>query len=264
MFISYFCRMNFHLTKDFEYLKPEIVQVISDFNSYEAGFDTGKRNSVKKIELSDTIAIFKSFKRPNIINQIAYKYFRKSKAKRSFEYANKLLSLGIKTPPPIAYAENFTFVGLQQSYYISKFLDYDLTYRELIHQPDYPNHEIILRAFTKFTFDLHQKGILFLDHSPGNTLIKIKDKGYDFFLVDLNRMKFKILSFDERIQNFARLTSKKQMIEIMADEYSKLYNTNFDKVKERMLYYNNRFRTKFDNKKKIKKIILQKSKGKNQ
>jgi hypothetical protein len=248
--------MNFHLTKDFEYLKPEIVKAISDFNTYEADFDTGKRNSVKKIELSDRIAIFKSFKRPNIINQIAYKYFRKSKAKRSFEYANKLLSLGIKTPPPIAYIEDLTFVGLQQSYYISEFLEYDLTYRELIHQPDYPNHEVILRAFTKFTFNLHEKGVLFLDHSPGNTLIKIKDKGYDFFLVDLNRMKFKELSFDERIQNFARLTSKKQMIEIMADEYAKLFHKSFQEVYETMLHYNKMFWVKRERKKRLKKKFI--------
>ena len=248
--------MNFHLTKAFEYLKSEIIQVISDFNSYEAGFDTGKRNSVKKIELSDTITIFKSFKRPNIINQIAYKYFRKSKAKRSFEYANKLLSLGIKTPPPIAYAENFTFVGLQQSYYISKFLDYDLTYRELIHQPDYPNHEAILRAFTKFTFDLHEKGILFLDHSPGNTLIKMKDKGYDFFLVDLNRMRFKELSFEERMKNFSKLTSKEEMVKTMSDEYAKLIHMPFEKVYETMLHYNKMFWVKRERKKRLKKKFI--------
>ena len=52
-------------------------------------------------------------------------------------------------------------------------------------------NEIILRQFIRFSYLLHQKGIEFLDNSPGNTLIKKNEKGvYDFYLVDLNRMKF--------------------------------------------------------------------------
>ena len=250
--------MIFQLNKNLAYLKPELKQAISDFNSFKADFDTGKRNSVKKIELSDKIVIIKSFKIPNLLNQIVYKYIRKSKAKRSFEYANKLISLGIKTPTPIAYIENFNLVGLRQSYYMSEFLDYDLTYRELINEPNYPNREKLIRAFTKFTYNLHQNNILFLDHSPGNTLIKKNNNDYDFYLVDLNRMQFNKLTFDERMKNFSRLTPQKEMVKIMSDEYAKLSNTNAKVVFEKMWFYTQQFREKFERKKRLKKLLLNK------
>ena len=92
---------------------------------------------------------------------------------------------------------------------MSRHLDYELTYRELVTDPAYPDHENILRAFTRFTFELHEKQIQFLDHSPGNTLIKKVDGDYQFFLVDLNRMNFKELNFEERMLNFSQADSKK-------------------------------------------------------
>jgi hypothetical protein len=51
------------------------------------------------------------------------------------------------------------------------------TFRELVEVPDYPDHENILRQFTKFTFNLHEKNFI-----PGNTLIKkVSDDEYNFF-----------------------------------------------------------------------------------
>tara|TARA_R110002073_G_scaffold40547_5_gene115031 strand:+ start:137388 stop:138140 length:753 start_codon:yes stop_codon:yes gene_type:complete len=248
--------MNFHINQRFKTLKNSLLETILNFNSFDAGFGTGKRNSVKKIDLASKTIIVKSFKTPNLFNQIVYKYIRKSKAKRSFEYATKLAELGIESPTPIAYIEYFSILGLQKSFYISEFLDYDLTYRELVHQPAYPNHETILRAFTRFTYELHEKGVLFLDHSPGNTLIVNKSNNYHFYLVDLNRMQFGNVDFEQRMKNFSRLTPKKQMVEIMSDEYAKLTNESFEKVFDKMWFYTEQFRTKFARKKQLKKKYL--------
>jgi len=143
--------MNFHLDKSFESLRNDILDAISNFNSFEAAFGTGKRNSIKKIKISGKTLVVKSFKTPILFNQLVYKYFRKSKAKRSFEYATKLTELDIKTPKPIAYIEYFSMFGIQNSFYISEFVDYDLTFRELVHQPDYPENQTIVKEFTKFT-----------------------------------------------------------------------------------------------------------------
>lgn len=252
--------MNFHLNKGYDYLKPEIINAISNFNSFEAGFGTGKRNSVKKIELGDKIVIVKAFKIPNLINKIVYKYFRKSKAKRSFEHANKLIELGFNTPIPIGYIENFSIIGLGDSYYLSEFFDYDITFRDLSRQPDFPNREALLKEFTKFTHSLHEKGVLFLDHSPGNTLIKFNENNLVFTLVDLNRMTFKQLSHEERIKNFSRLTNKKDIIEIISDEYSRLIDKPYGLVFEKMWAYTEHFFNKFHRKKKIKRLLLNKNK----
>jgi hypothetical protein len=232
--------------------KNEITKNIHNFNAIEGS--SGKRNIIKKITVDGIELNIKSFKIPNLVNKIVYKFFRKSKARRSFEYANKLLSLGINTPKPIAFIEYSSLFFFLNSFYISEQFSNDLTYRELINNYDYPDFELILRAFTRFTFNLHEKGINFLDHSPGNTLIKKDEKGYEFYLVDLNRMKFQNMSFEERMKNFAKLSPKDVMLGIMCDEYAKLYPLKTkSEIVEVMYYYSNKFSTYYKKKERFKK-----------
>ena len=162
----------------------------------------------------------------------------------------------IGTPEPIAFFEFKSGLLFKKSYYISEHLHYDLTYRELTTDFNYPNHETILRAFTRFTFKLHENGINFLDHSPGNTLIQINNGDYKFYLVDLNRMRFENMTFEERIKNFAKLTIHKSMVEIMSDEYAKLINWDYNKVYELMWSETEAFQNRFHNKRRIKNKIL--------
>jgi len=238
--------------------KSSFLSMVENFNSKGILFGDGKRNVIKLFEFEGKTINIKSFKVPHFINKIAYKYFRKSKARRSFEYASTLLEKEIGTPQPIAYFENFNWIGLNQSYFVSEHLQCDLTFRELVQIPDFPDHENILRQFTQFSFDLHQKGIEFLDHSPGNTLIKKSSNGkYDFFLVDLNRMNFhNEMDFDARMKNLSHLTPKKEMIALMSNEYSKVYTMQTEaEIFEKMWFYTNDFQIKFHKKIKMKKTL---------
>lgn len=250
--------MNIMLNKNFKHLQNDLLEVISNFSNFDNAFGTGKRNSIKKINLGDGVIVVKSFKIPNLINKLAYRFFRSSKAQRSYEYTTKLLELGINTPAPIAYLEYFSTFMISKSFYVSDLVTYDLTYRELINDPNYPDAEKILRSFTRFTFDLHQKGILFLDHSPGNTLIIKNHNNYDFYLVDLNRMRFGELNFKDRMKNFSRLTPRKEMFEIMSDEYAKLYGKKQEIVFESMWDFRKKFEAKLTRKKRLKKIFSSK------
>lgn len=238
--------------------KSNFLSMIENFSTTGILFGDGQRNKIKLFELEGKTINIKSFKIPHLINKIAYKYFRKSKARRSFEYATTLLEKGIGTPQPIAYFENYDLVGLKDSYYVSEHLQCDLTYRELVEIPDFPDHENILRQFTQFSFDLHEKGIEFLDHSPGNTLIKKNVEGnYDFFLVDLNRMNFHdTMDFDSRMKNLSHLTPKKEMIALMSNEYSKLYTAQSEaEIFEKMWFYTNDFQERFAKKRRLKKKL---------
>ena len=161
----------------------DILSLINNFNTSGQLFGNGQRNVIKIFDVEGVAINIKSFKIPNSINKVAYRYFRKSKARRSFEYAAILLEKGIGTPQPLAFLENFSVFGLRDSYYVSEHLNADLTYRELVEIPDYPDHENILRQFTRFSFNLHEKGIEFIDHSPGNTLIKKNKEGYNELLL---------------------------------------------------------------------------------
>lgn len=232
----------------------------SDVNSILTAFDISNdymgnpnRNLIKKVNYKSMNLNVKAFKLPHLVNQFIYGYVRKSKASRSFEYANKLLEFNIGTPKPLAYIENKNIFGLRKSFYISENINYHLTYRELVTESDFPNHEIILRAFTRFTFDLHENGVNFLDHSPGNTLIVSKTDSYDFYLVDLNRMKFQNMSFQDRMQNFSRLSPKKEMVKVMSDEYAKISGLDFETVFAKMWQLTEEFQEKFHKKQRLKK-----------
>jgi hypothetical protein len=231
--------------------RNKLSQAIYDFDSFDGG--VGERNIIKVIDIRGKKINIKAFKIPNIFNQIAYKFLRKSKAQRSFEYANKLIELGVGTPKPLAYFEYKTFLFFKRSFYLSEQLDCDLTYRELVTDLNYPDYDTILRAFTRFTYSLHQKGIHFLDHSPGNTLIKKNNNDYDFYLVDLNRMNFGSMDFETRVKNFTRLTIHKSMVEVMSDEYAKCTGENFEKIYKLMWEETQSVQKKYHRKKRLKK-----------
>lgn len=232
-----------------------LIDIIENYAVKGEDYGNQDRNSLKLFQLNEKKINVKSFKVPNLINQIAYRFFRSSKAKRSYEYANILKENAIGTPQPIAYFEYNTLLFFNKSYYISEHLDYDLTYRELTTDFNYPDHEQILRAFTRFTFSLHEKNINFLDHSPGNTLITTKNNDYKFFLVDLNRMEFQSLDFETRIRNFAKLTVHKFMIEIMSDEYAKISGVKYEVIFDLMWGATQEFQEKFHRKKRLKKKL---------
>ncbi len=250
--------MHLHFHPEFSQYSTDLKRFIDQFDSSGNLFGDGKRNKIKLFGLGDRTVNIKSFKVPNVINRVAYRFFRKSKARRSFEFANILLSHGIGTPQPIAYAEQFLISGLGKSFYISEHLQCDLTYRELVEVPDYPDHDNILRQFVAFCFQLHEHGIEFLDHSPGNTLIRKEADGrYAFFLVDLNRMEFhSSMSFETRMKNLSRLTPKREMVAVMAHAYAQLYRHQSEQeIFDRMWFYTNDFQVRFHQKIRLKKAL---------
>lgn len=247
--------MKYQITDTYKSRKDEFVDIVSNFNAYNNFVNDGQRNSIKKVAIEGLLLNIKAFKVPNFFNQIIYKYFRKSKAQRSYTFGQKLLQLGVLTPEPIAYFEFSNGLLFGKSYYLSEQIEYDLTFRELLHDLDYDNHEEILRAFTRFTFMLHENEVEFLDHSPGNTLIKKVNGDYAFYLVDLNRMVFKPLNFKMRMKNFARLSASEPMIKIMSDEYATCYEKKYDEVLKLMTFYSKEFVQKSDRKKRLKKKL---------
>ena len=240
-----------------ESFKENLIKTIRDFDAIEGG--VGKRNIIKIVALDGSKINIKAFKKPNAVNKIVYRFFRKSKAQRSFEYANKLMELGIGTPKPIAYFEYTTPLLFGKSFYASEHLDCDMTYRELTKDFDIPDFDAILRAVTRFTYNLHQKNIHFLDHSPGNTLIKKVTDEYHFYLVDLNRMHFGPMDFETRIKNFSRLTIHKSMVQVMSDEYAKCSGENYNKIFDLMWKETEAFQEKFHRKKRLKKNFFGKN-----
>ena len=248
--------MNLHVHPNYKDKIESLQKLITNFENTGEMLSDGTRNTIKIFDFEGEQFTIKSFKKPHVVNQIAYRYFRKSKARRSFEYAELLIEKQIGTAFPVAYVENQSVIGLLDSYYISRKIDYDLTYRELIHQPDYPDRLEILKQFTTFTWHMHEQGVYFKDHSPGNTLIVKDGDAYTFYLVDLNRMSFYDLNFDDRMKNFSRLTPQKGMVELMSKTYAELINKPFDTVFNKMWFYTEEFQNKFQRKQDFKNKYL--------
>ncbi|MBX2827841.1 MAG: lipopolysaccharide kinase InaA family protein [Flavobacteriaceae bacterium] len=240
---------NFVVHDNFKVEQDALESLLKDFDSQGEYVVKGDRNAIKKFEVGNKVFNVKKFKTPNVFQSLVYRYLREGKAKRSFEYARKLQQLGIKTPAPVAYMERFG-IGLKESYYISEHLDYDFDFRVLNHNPKWPNRKEILEQFAAFTFQMHEKGVNFLDHSPGNTLVKNKGNGtYDFYLIDLNRMRFETLGFKKRMYNFRRLWLSKTMINVMSPVYAELCGMSVNQVHYWMSYYSRNFQKKVNAKK---------------
>lgn len=249
--------MIFEVDPEFKPIENEILSAFQSFESSGSDFIIGERNKIKIFEIGGNKINVKSFKIPNKLNQFVYRYFRKSKARRSFEFATILLKKGIGTPAPVAFMENFKGLGLQKSFYASLHHDYDLTFRELVEIKDFPDEELILRQFTRFCYKMHEAGIEFKDHSPGNTLIKkTSEDHYEFYLVDLNRMNFHdSMNMELRMKNLSRLTPKKEMVQIMAEEYAGISGENPNKLFELLWGFTEDFQRRYHRKLRTKQKL---------
>lgn len=243
---------------EFIHLQKDIEKILTNFDVQGNLLVKGSRNTIKTYDVNSQLLNVKSFKKPNALNSIVYKFLRDSKAERSYKYALKLLKSGIGTPQPIAFSETSTALCLGKSFYVCEHIVTEFTYRDLVENPSLQDHEAMLRAFTVFCVKLHDAGIEFKDHSPGNTLIKVnEDRSFSFYLVDLNRMTFHdSMSFEERMYNLRRLTPKKEMVAIMASEYAKHFKQKSEQEIFDLLWkLTSEFQMKFHRKQSMKKKI---------
>lgn len=188
-----------------------------------------RRNELRDMTFSGVDMIVKSFAVPNLVNRLVYGVFRKSKAQRSYEYAEKLNSLGIKSPAPIAYYTERCGLLFSHSYYISRKSTCRYTFYDVIDNVKLENRELYLRCVGRMTAKMHEAGIFPLDYSGGNILLDVVEGEPQFELVDLNRMSFGRIDMDRGCRGFERLNVEPSALAIMAQEYAK--ERGFDEAK---------------------------------
>jgi len=212
-----------------------------------------KRNKIKIISFSEQDIAIKSFKIPHFINKIAYTFIRDSKAKRSYENS---LTIKEYVPQPIGYAEFKKFGLLYDSYFLCEKYEYDFTIREPLKQKNFKNRQAIFEQFATFSYALHEKGVEHLDYSPGNILIKeIAPKVYEFKIIDVNRMKFKTYTPEERLENFAKLWADDKDLIHIVKAYIKYINLSEEEAIKIALEASQKHKDKKLFKKKLLKYI---------
>ncbi|MDE7368844.1 MAG: lipopolysaccharide kinase InaA family protein [Muribaculaceae bacterium] len=162
------------------------------------------RNTVYTIHDNGRYINIKAFKKPAFPNDYIYTNFRKSKARRSFENAQKLIELGIKTPLPIAYIEIKEGAKLTRSYYLSEQMDNLQTVRDW---SKFEFSDKLLDSLAAFMKELIDKKIYHRDFSPGNILFEKTDDKFTFYLVDLNRMEFNVTDPKKMNRMFRAITT---------------------------------------------------------
>ncbi len=217
MFPNGFC------LKDFEKFFEENQNIIKN-----------NRNTIKKLRFGEIETVTKSFKKPNFIQGMIYKFLRKTKAKRSFEHSLLLNQKGIKTPEPLCYIEVFDRFRLLQSYYISRQINYDFTLEFAAHK-EAEDYKDVLKSFIGFTYNLHKKNIMHLDYVVGNICVKKIDKGYDFFLVDLNRLYKGVVTSKTGVKNLKRISRDPEIIKILAEEYANKSSNSFSDFTDHLM-----------------------------
>ena len=212
------------------------------------------RNVIKKVTLSDQQTVVKSFKPPNLLQGLIYRYFRKTKARRSYEYSESLKTKAIDTPKALGYVEIFNRFRLCNSYFISNSLNYDFLIRDIINEPSF-HRDSILKQFTQFTFNMHQKGVLHLDYSLGNIAITKENDDCRFYLFDINRMRFGKVSPLDGIKNFSRISSNPSIIKLLSSEYAKLAEMAEKKAHDILSFESKKTVNYFARKRKLKQLF---------
>lgn len=158
------------------------VKQVGSFERWDEGEVIDARRNV--LRLTEGVVV-KQFRTPSILRGIWYGLFGKSKARRSYEYAQRMEGL---TPAPIAYREVRICGVLRESWYACRQSECTHTFKELIDNPDFPHRDERLRAIGRFTAELHQRGIWHRDYSQGNILFN--EDGSKIEVIDLNRIRW--------------------------------------------------------------------------
>ena len=162
--------------------------------------------------------VIKAFAKPGFLKALLYGFFIKSKARRSYENAQRLMENEVYTPDPVAYCEVRVCGFLRDSYYVCRKAVGTHTFNELIGHPEFPNRNEILSSIGWYTACMHEIGALHQDYSGGN--IMFDEDGF-VEVIDLNRIRWrKHIGFEEGCKNFERLNIDREALTVMAESYA--------------------------------------------
>jgi len=231
--------MKIVVNPQYSILQP-FVESLPDIFETEGNSIYKDRNELKCYEIENFNIVVKKFRKPIFINRFIYSYFRPTKAKRAYEYALKLLSMGVESPAPIAFIEQYKFGLFGHGYFVSIFEKEFDNIRDLMEGTQ--KDESLLKELAVFIADIHSKGILHLDMSPGNILYKKTEGGTVFSLVDINRMQFlPFISDEKRIKSFKRLTENTEILTKLANHYSESTHLKMNDISDKMIRYSTKF-----------------------
>lgn len=231
-------RLDIVINPEFESFRSFVSELTDRFEKEGETIYEG-RNMLKVYHINGLDIVVKSFKKPHIINKIAYSFFRESKAQRSYLYALDLLKRGVDTPVPIAYINEYKNALLSRSYYISIYR------KEAKVVAPYMCGETedkqMLRDMVRFIAELHRSDVLHLDLSPGNILLEKHEGINKFTIIDINRLKICKIDQKTAFMNFARLARNQKVSTELAEMYAECRGWDTQECVEQINKYSDDF-----------------------
>jgi len=236
-------------------INPEFKNLSGFIHSLPMQYDNlgeviySDRNEIKVICISGIPLAIKYYKHLSLINRLTFSILGVSKAKNAYKHSSLLLSGGVNTPIPVGYIDCYQNGIIGKSFFVSLYSDYE-PLAIIIERPI--NESLAsLKAFAQFTYIMHKKGFFPGDYNVSNVRHKLTAKGYDFELIDINRMNINNFTFKKGTRNLRRLSIPADKLGIVAAEYARQVEVDDFKALGSILFYRWNFLTK----KKIKKFL---------
>lgn len=191
-------------------------------------FDYGKtRNRVLAFNYKGKRYVAKYFTSPSLAEKIKVLLGFKSKARKGYDNALRILGSGISTATPIAVWETYSCGILIGCGLITDYLDGLCV--GLIHVPEVPEDERrrVGRAFSDFTLRMHLAGLYPKDYNVGNVIVETREEPtepesrYRFSLIDVNRFNFgKVPGKKKAMKGFDQLGVYNEMFDSVVVPYA--------------------------------------------
>lgn len=181
--------MNVVINNNYEDFREEFHRIIRGDYTPEKVF-CNSRNTVELVDIGGKKLVLKKYRKPGLFNGLIYTFFRKTKARRAYEYAEILRAEGIDTPCPVAYFEKSTAGIFREGYFIAEYLDMPDLQKPFYSGGFSPEERtLVANDLAAFTLMLHEKGIVPLDYNMTNIMYAKEGCHYRFALIDINRMQ---------------------------------------------------------------------------
>lgn len=212
----------YEIRKDFHELEEFTINLKNTFD-HIGSVILDNRNVVKKVVTESGTVVIKNFKGMYFFNRLAYSFLRKSKAERSFLNSEILNKKGIITPAHVSWVDFSSYGLLSHSYFISVFSPYK-TLRQILESDDFTQQykDDMLDQLSVFVRKLHDLEVYQNDFSLGNILVIPGENGFEFSMIDLNRVRFQKVSFRKGLQNFSKLEIPTEALNKLIGQYASL------------------------------------------
>ena len=211
--------MKITLNPEYKFLRRFIEELPDNFEQKGQNLYCG-RNVVKLVVENGLELVVKRYKRPHIIQRIAYQWFRPSKAQRAYSFALRLDAMGISTPQAVAYIEKPGCGLFLDSFFVSLHSKELPLYPVLVETKNYNRN--LAHALSCYLVVLHEKGFLHGDLNLANILYREDgDNRFHFTVIDTNRSHFKVKPTEKDcLSNLMRLTHRVELLRFLVSNYA--------------------------------------------